>query len=177
MLMGDTTRLYEGDLRRLTMIIRAAITFFGVLLLAVIAFAGWSANKSATDAERTLVENALNQSIANLLDGQKSVAWWDDAVIKITDESIDLQFADDEFGIFLTETYGHDETYILNARDEPIWAYKEGARAGAEAYAERRAALLRSSPRRVTTPRARGSGTVRTNSGARKRPTAFYRVP
>jgi cbb3-type cytochrome oxidase subunit 3 len=75
MLLGDASGLYDGDLRRLTRIIRAAITFFGVLLLAVIAFAGWSANKTASDIERTLVENALNQSIAAVLNGQKSVAW------------------------------------------------------------------------------------------------------
>ena len=81
---------FRGDLRRLTGIIGAAIAFFGILLLAVIAYAGRSANETATDRERTLVENALNESIARALSEQKSVAWWDDPIIKITDDAIDL---------------------------------------------------------------------------------------
>jgi diguanylate cyclase (GGDEF)-like protein len=141
MLLGDTTRLYAGDLRRLTKIIRAAITFFGVLLLAVIAFAGWSANRSATDIERTLVENALNQSVAAVLNGQKSVAWWDEAVMNTADGALNLEFADAEFGIYLTETYGHNEIFVLDASDRPIYAYMDGQRAEPAAYDTRRAAL------------------------------------
>jgi diguanylate cyclase (GGDEF)-like protein len=167
MLLGDTTSLYEGNLRRLTKIIRAAITFFGVLLLAVIGFAGWSANNTATDQERVLVENALNQSIAEDLDGLKSVAWWDDAVTKITDDAIDLNFANDEFGIFLTETYGQDETYILNGKDQPIWGYKDGEQAQADAYDEKRAVLSA-----VVQEVRQGSGA----SGLKARPDEFGRA-
>ena len=74
-------------------------------------------------SERTLLANALNQSIARALNEQKSIAWWDDPVVKITDEAIDLEFTDANFGVFLTETYGHDEVYILNAKDQPLYAF------------------------------------------------------
>ncbi len=84
MIRGDTTDLYDGNLRRLTRLTRIAISFFGAVLLVTVAFAGWSANRAATETERSLLENAFNQSIANVLDGQKSVAWWDEAVTKIT---------------------------------------------------------------------------------------------
>ena len=167
MLLGDTTSLYEGDLRRLTRIIRAAISFFGVLLLAIIGFAGWSANDSAADRERTLLENAINQSIGSVLDGLKSVAWWDDAVIKIGGDTIDAAFAETEFGLFLTETYGHDEVYILNERDEPIFSYKEGAPAGVEAYELRRAELSS-----LVAEVRRGDKA----SGLKKRPDEFGRT-
>lgn len=72
----DGVNHYNGDLRRLTTMIAISIVFFGVLLLAIIAYAGWSANHTATERERTLLENALNQSIARALNEQKSVAWW-----------------------------------------------------------------------------------------------------
>jgi len=49
---------FSGDLRRLTTTIGAAIAFFGLLLLAIIAYAGWSANQTATEIERTLVGKA-----------------------------------------------------------------------------------------------------------------------
>ena len=68
------------DLRRLTVVISGAIAFFGIALIAIIAFAGWSANHSAIDRDKTLVANALNQSVARVLSEQKSIAYWDYAV-------------------------------------------------------------------------------------------------
>lgn len=119
-------------------VIRGAITFFGLLLLAIVAFTGWSANETATDTERALLENAFNQSIASVLDGQKSVAWWDDSVTNITDEKVDLEFTDNNFGVFLTETYGHSEVYILNGKDQPLYAYTGDGRQKPSAFEERR---------------------------------------
>ena len=131
----------RGDLRRLITLIAAAITFFGLVLLAIIAYAGWSANQSAVERERTLLDNALNQSIARVLNEQKSVAWWDDAVVNITDDAIDLDFVDANFGIFLTETYAQDEVYILNAKDKPLYAWSNEARAAPSSFEKIRPAI------------------------------------
>ncbi len=132
---------FGGNLRWLTRIIGAAIAFFGILLLAIIAYAGWSANQTATDTERTLVENALNHRIARVQSEQKSVAWWDDAVTNIADKAVNFDFTDTEFGIFLTETYDHDEVHILNGEDQPIYSYFDGKRQGASDFESRRPAL------------------------------------
>jgi sensor domain CHASE-containing protein len=137
----DPASHFSGDLRRLTITIMAAIAFFGLLLLAIIAYAGWSANQTATERERTLLENAFNQSIARALNEQKSVAWWDDSVTKITDQAIDLDFVDANFGIFLTETYGHDEVYIINGEDRPLYAFTGGKRNEPVAFEHRRPAV------------------------------------
>src|SRR5262245_56901018 len=134
MLHFERSPHFGGDLRQLTRIIGAAITFFGILLLAIIAYAGWSANQTATDTERTLVENALNHRIAGVQSEQKSVAWWDDAVTNIADKAINFDFADTEFGIFLTETYDHDEVHILNSEDQPIYSYFDGKRQAASDF-------------------------------------------
>jgi diguanylate cyclase (GGDEF)-like protein len=132
---------FSVDLRRLTILIGAAIAFFGVSLLAIIAYAGWSANQTATEIERTLLENALNQSIARALNEQKSIAWWDDPVVKITDKVLDMEFTDANFGVFLTETYAHDEVYILNAKDQPIYAFGEAKTQDPSAFEKRRPEL------------------------------------
>jgi diguanylate cyclase (GGDEF)-like protein len=137
----DRANLFDGDLRRLTKLIMGAIVFFGLILLAIIAYAGWSSNQIATERERTLLENALNQSIARVLNEQKSVAWWDDSVLKITDDAIDLDFVDANFGIFLTETYGQDEVYILNGDDRPLYSYFDAQRQEPTGYEARRPAL------------------------------------
>ncbi|MGD9502746.1 MAG: putative bifunctional diguanylate cyclase/phosphodiesterase [Methyloceanibacter sp.] len=125
----------------MTGIIGAAIAFFGILLLAIIAYAGRSANETATERERTLVENALNHRIARMQSEQKSVAWWDDAVTNIADEAINFDFADTEFGIFLTETYDHDEVHILDGKDQPVYSYFDGKRQAPADFAARESAL------------------------------------
>ena len=138
---SDRTTHFSGDLRSLTYLIGAAIVFFGLLLLAIIAYAGWSANQTATDRERTLLANALNQSIARALNEQKSVAWWDDPVTKITDEAIDLEFTNANFGVFLTETYAHDEVYILNAKDKPLYFFADHEQGEPSTFEARRPVL------------------------------------
>jgi diguanylate cyclase (GGDEF)-like protein len=132
---------HDGNVHRLMLLTAAGITLAGIALLAIIAYAGTAANLSATDRERTLLQNALNRGIARALNEQKSVAWWDDSVLKITDASIDLEFTDSNFGVFLTETYGHDEVYILNAENKPLYAFTGGARADISAFENRREAL------------------------------------
>lgn len=137
----DTPGPYEGDLSRLMRVIRGSITLFGLILVAIVAFAGWSTNRAATDIERAQVENAINLSISSVLDGLKSVAWWDEAVTSFGGRTVNYEFADLEFGLFLTETYGNDEVYVLDEADRPIYTYKEGARAGLDAYELRRKEL------------------------------------
>lgn len=137
----DLTKHFSGDFHRLTRTIGVAIAFFGLVLLAIIAYAGWSANHTAYEIERTLLANALNQSIARALNEQKSIAWWDDPVIKITDRVLDMEFTDANFGIFLTETYAHDEVYILNAKDQPIYAFGDAKTLDPSAFERRRPEL------------------------------------
>ena len=137
----DLTKHFSGDLRSLTRTIGIAIAFFGLVLVAIIAYAGWSANETATETERTLVENALNHRIARVLNEEKSVAWWDEPITKITDKAIDFDFADTEFGMFLTETYGHDEVHILNGENHPIYSYYGEKRQDPSSFEARRTAV------------------------------------
>ena len=132
---------YNSDLGRLATLSAVGITCAGLLLLLIIGYAGWASNESSTSRERTLLDNALNLSIARTLNEQKGVAWWDDAVSKITDSEIDLEFTDNNFGVFLTETYGHDEIYILNGKDQPLYSFANSARGEPRAFESRRSDL------------------------------------
>lgn len=135
---SDSVRYFAGDFQRLTTLIGAAIGFFGAILVAIIAYTGWTANQTATEIERSLIQNAVDQSIARTLNEQKSVAWWDESVTKITDEAIDLDFVDSNFGVFLTETYTHDEVYILNRENRPLYAFLDGERGEPSSFEQRR---------------------------------------
>ena len=119
-------RQFQAEFHRLATMTAVSLVVFGLSLLAIIIYAGSSSNASAVERERILLQNALDRGIARMLSEQKSVAWWDDSVIKITDETVDIEFTNANFGVFLTETYGHDEVYILNAESRPLYAYAGG---------------------------------------------------
>ncbi|HVZ99395.1 MAG TPA: EAL domain-containing protein [Caulobacterales bacterium] len=136
---AQNSERYSDDLRRLMLWVGAGIAGFGLLLLAIIAYAGWSANASAVEREHQLVANALNRAITRSLDDLKSVAWWDDSVINITDRRINTAFVDANMGQFLTDTYDHDEVYVLNAAGRAVYAYFNNERQAPAAYAVRAA--------------------------------------
>ena len=48
------------------------------------------------------------------------VAVWDDAVVELNKRSLDLKWIDANFGVWLSKTFGQDEVYILNERNEPL---------------------------------------------------------
>ncbi|MGE0828991.1 MAG: putative bifunctional diguanylate cyclase/phosphodiesterase, partial [Hyphomonadaceae bacterium] len=138
---AENSGQYRGDVGHLMVTMGVALACFGALLLAIIAYAGWSSNRSAVEREQQLVENALNRSLLSALNEQKSVAWWDDAVTNIREDFVDFDFVDANFGYFLTETYSHDEVFILNAAGEPIYAFLQGERQDPTTYNLRAAQL------------------------------------
>jgi diguanylate cyclase (GGDEF)-like protein len=134
------TALYKNDLRRLTIWIGAALALFGCLLVGIVAYAGWSGNASAVARERQLVENALDQSVSHILDQQKAICWWDDAVAQVQKPRLDIEWLEANFGIYFHETYGHQQVIILDSQNRPIYANVEGRLTDAgQAYARHRA--------------------------------------
>jgi diguanylate cyclase (GGDEF)-like protein len=127
---------YRNDLRRMTVFIGAALVLAAAVLICVVAYAGWSANASAVVRERQLVENALDQSVSRVLDQQKAIAWWDDAVINAQRRPLDVEWLETNVGIYFFETYGHDEVFIVDSEGRPVYANIAGVRAEARgAYA------------------------------------------
>jgi sensor domain CHASE-containing protein len=110
------------------------VTLAGVILLSVILYAAWAANSSASAREIALFGNAVNRSILRILNEQKSVAWWDEAYTAVTSAEPNTEFLESEFGIFLSETYGHDIVVILNPENVPIFMYSGGARRSADDF-------------------------------------------
>lgn len=117
---------YKNDLRRLTVTIGFALVLFGAFLVVVVAYAGWSANRTAIVRERQLVQNALDQSVSRVLDQQKAIAWWDDAVIAVSARRRDIEWLEANFGVYFYETYGHDEVIIVDGENHPIYANVAG---------------------------------------------------
>lgn len=130
---------YKNDLQRLTASVGATLVLFGALLLVIVAYAGWSANRTAIVRERQLVENALDQSVSQVLDQQKAIAFWDDAVMAVQRRPLDTEWLETNFGVYFHETYGHDEIIIVDGDDQPIYANVEGELTDAQAAYDRHA--------------------------------------
>ena len=99
-----------------------ALAAFGLLLVVIVAYAGWSANRAAVVRERQLVENALDQSVSRVLDQQKAIAWWDDAVINVQARPLDVEWLETNIGVYFHETYSHDEIIVVDGHNRPIYA-------------------------------------------------------
>jgi diguanylate cyclase (GGDEF)-like protein len=155
---------YRNNLQRLTLTIGAALAFFGIILVAVVAYAGWSANRTSIERERTLVENALDSAISTILNQEKAICWWDDAVTNAQKRPLDLQWVETNFGVYFYETYGHDEIYLVDGNNRPIYANVEGKLQSnpVAAYARHAAQL----DRVVQAARGARDATLRVRDGA-----------
>ena len=114
-------------MRRLTGLIGVGLVVLGLTLVGIVAYAGWSSNVKAVERERQLVENALDQSVSRVLDQQKAIAWWDDAVINAQSRPLNVEWLETNVGVYFYETYGHDEVIIVDAQNRPIYANVGGA--------------------------------------------------
>ncbi|WP_416357082.1 putative bifunctional diguanylate cyclase/phosphodiesterase [Aureimonas phyllosphaerae] len=118
--------LPQSHARSTAIAIRILIFALGVALVGLTAWLGWSANHNEVKAERRRIDNALDQTIAGVLDQQRSVAWWDDAVRKVAMD-YDAEFTASNFGLFLTETYQQDEVYIVDGMNRPVYTHRRDA--------------------------------------------------
>lgn len=104
----------------------------------------WAVDRSNDiSAERQLrtTEASIRAAVQELAQQQEMVAIWDDAVVELTKRSLDLKWIDANFGVWLNKTFGQDEIYILDDRNEPLVATIGSTRVAAEEYERVRASV------------------------------------
>ena len=104
----------------------------------------WAVDKSNDiSAERQLrtTEASIRAAVQELAQQQEMVAIWDDAVVELNKRSLDLKWVDANFGVWLNKTFGQDEIYILDERNEPLVATVGPTRVPAQEYERIRASV------------------------------------
>ncbi|MBJ6125323.1 bifunctional diguanylate cyclase/phosphodiesterase [Microvirga splendida] len=104
----------------------------------------WAVDKSNDiSAERQLLttEASIRAAVQELAQQQEMVAIWDDAVVELNKRPLDLKWVDANFGVWLNKTFGQDEIYILDERNEPLVATVGDSRVPAEEYERVRASV------------------------------------
>lgn len=106
----------------------ALLAGLAALLLVLLFYSASSMNQSAGQAQRALINNALSLRLVQSLSELRSVAWWDEMVIKSRGSDFDIDWLDVEVGVFVTTSYKHDRIIILNDQNQPIYGFGADAR-------------------------------------------------
>lgn len=124
--------------------LRCRKSLLGVSLaatLGAIALAGfglyWATSRSdAVSVERQIrtTEHAIDLSIDELAKEQETVAVWDDAVLQLNQAQPDWQWFDDNIAYWLHDLFGHNQVYVLDPQDRPIYAMSDGERLAPASY-------------------------------------------
>ena len=91
----------------------------------------WSANQAneaAFDRQENLAALVLGQSIERIPYDQESTTVWDDPVLKLREPTLDLQWLDENMGVWLYDYFGHDQAYIVDSANRPVYAMRDRAR-------------------------------------------------
>lgn len=108
------------------------VMLFGLSTLAMVGSIGVAVrammviDSDAAAREARLALRALDVERAKISVEQQSATIWDDALEAVA--SRDLQFMDDNLGVWMHDYFGHDETYILSPEGEPLYAAVSGMR-------------------------------------------------
>ena len=111
-------------LEAVTKVVAAFIVVFGFFVVGVMLYVGLTSDRAALQRDQALLDNAFDQSISRILNEQKSVAWWDDTINNVV-VNLNKEWIDENVGVFLTETYGQDELYLVSDKDEIIYSTGE----------------------------------------------------
>jgi diguanylate cyclase (GGDEF)-like protein len=115
-------------MRRLITPMLALLGGLPALLLILLFYSANSMNQSASQAQRALINNALSLRLVQSLSELRSVAWWDEMVVKSRVSGFDAEWLDIEVGVFVTASYKHDHILVLDAQNQPIYGFSADQR-------------------------------------------------
>ncbi|MFC4173176.1 putative bifunctional diguanylate cyclase/phosphodiesterase [Microvirga sp. GCM10011540] len=105
------------------------VTLVAIVLAAFSLF--WAVRQSndvSVERQIRTTERSIQAVVSELAQQQEMVAVWDDAVEKLREPQLDFDWLDANMGIWLHRTFGQDQVYILNERNEPVDAMIGGER-------------------------------------------------
>lgn len=86
------------------------------------------ADSLATRRQQQLLATVLKQSIQRTAHDQEASTVWDDAVLQFRRPILDQDWIDANLGVWLHTYYGHDEAFVVNASDRPVYGMRGGRR-------------------------------------------------
>jgi diguanylate cyclase (GGDEF)-like protein len=113
----------------LTLLVLAAI------IGAVLHFSTSKSDEIALARQNQRGKVAIEQSLKAVRIDQEASTYWDDAVVRTREVPLDLEWIDDNLGVWFNTYYHIDEVYLLDRRDAPIYAMADGRRTAPKSFA------------------------------------------
>jgi diguanylate cyclase (GGDEF)-like protein len=109
--------------RRLIVPMAGLMLAVGAMMIAVILYSARTMDENIVSAQTELIDNSINARLTRSLSELRSVAWWDEAVVKSRGTTFDPGWLDLEVGVFMTESFHHDRIVILDEQDRPVYGF------------------------------------------------------
>jgi diguanylate cyclase (GGDEF)-like protein len=115
-------------------------TAITLLILAAIVAGVLQVSTSRTDALAIARQNhrariAIEQGLNAITVNQEASTYWDDAVIRTRQRPLDLEWVDNNLGVWFHTYYHIDDAYVLDEHDRPIYAMQNGRRTAPQSFA------------------------------------------
>lgn len=120
-------------LARTALPIMVAVVAAVGLAAAVLIWSAVKADQVAIERQKSLVALVVSQVQSAVAHDQESATVWDDAVEAVHDPAR-TEWIDSNLGTWMHTYFGHDGAFVLDAHDQPIYAFSDGAIAERNAY-------------------------------------------
>lgn len=111
----------------------AALVLFGLWSLWITAERSDEATRERQARE---VRLAIGATLDELAQSQAGVAIWDPAVAELGKQKPDLDWLDQNVGTWLNYVFGHELDLIIDGRNRPVYAMRNGVRVKPETFAQ-----------------------------------------
>lgn len=89
----------------------------------------------ALERQKQLASVAMRDAFTGLANDQEASTLWDDAVRQVRRRPLDLVWIDNNLGVWFNTYYQHDEVYLLDPANRPLYAMQAGKRATPATFA------------------------------------------
>jgi diguanylate cyclase (GGDEF)-like protein len=111
-----------------------SVALLAVMVGAVLQFATAGSDAAAMQRQARIAHGAVQSASAAVRKDQEASTYWDDAVRRVRQQPLDLDWIDQNLGIWFHSYYKHDETYLLAPDGDAIYAMRDGRRVNPTAY-------------------------------------------
>jgi diguanylate cyclase (GGDEF)-like protein len=112
-----------------------AVALTAILLSAFgLYFASTRSDAVSVNRQIRATHLALSSSLDELAVQQEVVAVWEDPVIKLDKKRVDWDWIDKNIGTWMYDIFRHDQVYVLNGKDKPVYMMADGKRGSPGTY-------------------------------------------
>src|SRR5258706_11476251 len=111
-----------------------ALLLLSAIVAAILHFSTNQTDELAAERQNRRVTIAVDQSVIAIANDQEASTYWDDAVIQTRKRPLDLEWLDNNLGVWFHTYYHIDEAYLLDQHDAPIYAMRNGRRDQPETF-------------------------------------------